>query len=354
MRPHPYGNVWANDAVQAARLGLGDQTFQGMKTMAQRYQNYPNSFTSNTNGVFEYHGVHMAAMNESLMQSHNDKIRVFPAAPSSSSFVGKFSLLAKDGFIVSSEREGNETKYVGLKSLYGKQATVVNPWGTQQVRVRRTSDNAIITTSSAAEISFATAANTTYVVERTAKLLSAYGLHQLTGTANQAAKSLSGTASTLGINGGGTPGLINNTELTYDANWHLTTGRGYGDYNDDTHHSTTVNAAATYTFTGTGIEILSGTVLRHGQRRRLHRQRVPAEREPERERRPAGAAGGLQQDGPVQRSAHAPGGQQDDVGRHDRRGPGDHGGSTSGEHGTRCGRRANNLFVVGRQRDHPR
>ncbi|GLX99172.1 hypothetical protein [Herbidospora sp. NBRC 101105] len=257
VRPHPYGNVWANDAVQAARLGLGDQTFQGMKTMAQRYQNYPNSFTSNTNGVFEYHGVHMAAMNESLMQSYNDKIRVFPAAPSSSSFIGKFSLLAKDGFIVSSEREGNETKYVGIKSLYGKQATVVNPWGTQQVRVRRTSDNAIITTSSAAEISFATAANTTYVVERTAKLLSAYSYTQLTGTANQAAKSLSGTASTLGINGGGTPGLVNNTELTYDANWHLTTGRGYGDYNDDTHHSTTVNAAATYTFTGTGIEILS-------------------------------------------------------------------------------------------------
>ncbi|MDT7805843.1 MAG: alpha-L-fucosidase 2, partial [Actinomycetota bacterium] len=51
-RPFPYGNVWANDAVQAARLGLGDQTFTGMKRMLQQYQNYPNGFTSNTNGVF--------------------------------------------------------------------------------------------------------------------------------------------------------------------------------------------------------------------------------------------------------------------------------------------------------------
>ncbi|MEO3860167.1 hypothetical protein [Acrocarpospora sp. B8E8] len=257
VRPHPYGNVWSNDHAQAARLGLGDQTYNGMKTMLQRYQNYPNGMTNNTNGVFEYLGIHLVAMNESLLQSYNDKIRVFPAVPGDSTFVGKFTLLAKDGHLVSSEREGGEIKYVGLKSLYGKQATVVNPWGTQQVRVRRTSDNAIITTSSAAEISFATAANTVYVVERTGKLLSAYSSTQLTGTANQGQKALSGTASTLGLGTGSGGGLINDTDLTYDANWHHTTARGYGDYNDDTHHSNTVNAAATYTFTGTGIEILS-------------------------------------------------------------------------------------------------
>ncbi|WP_214106594.1 fascin domain-containing protein [Acrocarpospora catenulata] len=257
VRPHPYGNVWSNDHAQAARLGLGDQTYNGMKTMLQKYQNYPNGMTNNTNGVFEYLGIHLVAMNEALLQSYNDKIRVFPAVPGDSGFVGKFTLLAKDGHLVSSEREGGEIKYVGVKSQYGKQATVVNPWGTQQVRVRRTSDNAIITTSSAAEISFATAANTVYVVERTAKPLSSYTWTTLTGTANQGQKTLSGTASTLGLPGGATGGLVNNTDLTYDSGWHLTTNRGYGDYNDDTHHSTTVNAAATYTFTGTGIEILS-------------------------------------------------------------------------------------------------
>ena len=93
-----------------------------MKTMLQKYQNYPNGMTNNTNGVFEYLGVHLSAMNESLLQCYNDKIRVFPAVPTDSSFVGKFTLLAKDGFLVSSEREAGEIKYVGLKSLYGKQA----------------------------------------------------------------------------------------------------------------------------------------------------------------------------------------------------------------------------------------
>jgi hypothetical protein len=257
-RPHPYGNVWANDAVQAARLGLGNQALQGMRTMLQRYQNYPNGMTNNTNGVFEYLGVHLAALNESLMQSYNDRIRVFPAIPTDGSFVAKFTLLAKDGFLVSSEREGGEIKYVGLRSLYGNTARVVNPWGTQEIRVRRTSDNAILQTSTAGEISFATSANTVYVVERTAKTLSAYTATTLTGSQNNNAKSLFNTASTLGLPGGNAPQpLVNNTQLTYDSNWHLTTARGYGDYNDDTHHSTTVNATASYTFTGTGVEYLS-------------------------------------------------------------------------------------------------
>ena len=257
VRPNPYSNVWANDAAQAARLGLGNQAYDGMKLMLQRYQNYPNGMTNNTNGVFEYLGIHLVAMNEALMQSHNDKIRVFPAIPSDSSFAGKFTLLARDGFLVSSEREAGEIKYVGLRSLYGKQATVVNPWGTTAIQVRRAADNAIVTTSSAAEVTFATAANTVYVVERTAKPLSAYTATTLTGTANQGQKSLRNTASTLGLGGAGSPGLVNDTALTYGPNWFLTTGRGLGDFNDDTHHTNTVNAEASYTFTGTGVEYLS-------------------------------------------------------------------------------------------------
>ena len=220
VRPHPYGNVWSNDHVHAARLGLGQQAFEGMRTMLQKYQNYPNGMTNNTNGVFEYLGIHLAAMNESLMQSFNDKIRVFPAIPSDASFNGKFTLLAKDGFVVSAEREAGETKYVGLRSLYGKQARVVNPWGAQQIRVRRTSDGAILATTTAGEVTFATTAGTVYVVERTAKPLTGYAATTLSGTANQGVKSLGGTASTLGIGtpGGGGPGPSTLVSLRARAN----------------------------------------------------------------------------------------------------------------------------------------
>ncbi|WP_222430767.1 glycosyl hydrolase family 95 catalytic domain-containing protein [Cohnella terricola] len=201
-RPYPYGgnNVWDPAPIQAARLGLGNEANLGMKMMLQRYQDYPNGRTTNTNGEFEYVGVHLLAMNESLLQSYNDKIRVFPAVPSDSSFDGKFTLLASGGFLVSSEKENGEIKYVGVKSLYGNAAKVVNPWGTQEAQVRRATDNAIVLTSSAGELSFSTTPNATYVVERTAKKLSAYGFETLTGTRNEGPKTatFNGAVRTLG------------------------------------------------------------------------------------------------------------------------------------------------------------
>ncbi|MDC0714536.1 beta/gamma crystallin-related protein [Stigmatella sp. ncwal1] len=191
-RPFPYGgnNVWDPSPIQAARLGLGDEAYIGMKAMIQRYQDYPNGRTTNTNGEFEYMGVHLNALNESLLQSHDDKIRVFPAVPGDSTLNGKFTLLASGGFLVSSERESNEIKYVGIKSLYGNAATVVNPWGTQQVQVRRLSDNAVVATSSAGVFTFSTAVNAVYVVERLAKTLGAYTYQVLSGSPNNAIKAV--------------------------------------------------------------------------------------------------------------------------------------------------------------------
>jgi hypothetical protein len=202
-RPFPYGNVWALDAIQAARLGLGDETNQGMKVMLQRYQNYPNGFTNNTNGVFEYHGVHLSAMNESLLQSYDDKIRVFPALPKDTGLVTRFSLAARGGFIVTSEREGGDIKYVGLKSVLGNMATVVNPWGTANVVVRKGAQGgATIMTAATATVTFATERGGVYVVERVSKPLSGYAYAVVTGPgANQGVKRLS-ASTTLGAGGG--------------------------------------------------------------------------------------------------------------------------------------------------------
>jgi hypothetical protein len=197
-RPFPYKNVWAPDAIQAARLGLGDQAYEGMKTMLGKYQNYPNGFTHNTNGVFEYWGVHMAVLNESLLQSYNDKIRIFPALPNDPSFVARFTLAAKGGFLVTAEREAGEIKYVGIKSSNGNMATLVNPWGMQEVQVRRLSDQSVVVTSSMGEITFATTAGSVYVVERTAKPLSRYTYSYVTGMENRNVKRLSNPACSLG------------------------------------------------------------------------------------------------------------------------------------------------------------
>ncbi|HEX4337614.1 MAG TPA: hypothetical protein VH062_16990 [Polyangiaceae bacterium] len=196
-RPFPYGNVWANDAIQAARLGLGDDALKGMITMLKNYQSYPNGMTNNTNGVFEYLGVHLSVMNEALLQSQDDHIRVFPAMPTDASYVGRFTLLARGGFLVSAEKEGTDVKYVGLKSTRGGTATLVNPWGTEPVQVRHGTD--VVLTASSAELSVPTDAGGIYVVERVAKPLDGYAYAKITGTRNTTAKSLGGTPCTLGL-----------------------------------------------------------------------------------------------------------------------------------------------------------
>ncbi|MFD0671139.1 glycoside hydrolase family 95-like protein [Cohnella sp. GCM10027633] len=258
-----YGAIWDPGAIQAARLGLGNAAYDGMKTMLQRYQTLPNGRTNDTNGEFEYLGVHLSAINESLLQSYNDKIRIFPALPNDTAFNAKFTLLARGGFLVSSEKEAGEIKYAGIRSLYGNAATVVNPWGTQQVQVRRTSDNAIVLTTSNAEFGFATAANATYVVERTAKPLGSYTYSQLTGTANQGVKALSGTNAKLGSASGGQPPSGTTTVnddassgFNYGSGWFNSDNRGLGDYNDDIHYATTSGATAEFAFTGTGIDYI--------------------------------------------------------------------------------------------------
>jgi alpha-L-fucosidase 2 len=189
-RPFPYGgnNVWDPAPIQAARLGLGDEAYTGMKAMIQRYQDYPNGRTTNTNGEFEYMGVHLNALNESLLQSHDDKIRVFPALPGDATMNSKFTLLASGGFLVSSERENSEIKYVGIKSLYGNPVTAVNPWGTQPVQVRRLTDNALVTTSSSGAFTFNTVAHGIYVIERVSKTLGAYAHQVLSGSPNNTVK----------------------------------------------------------------------------------------------------------------------------------------------------------------------
>jgi len=197
-RPYPYGNIWSPDAIQAARLGLGDEVLKGLKRLIGTYQTYPNGLTDDSNGRFEYLGSDLSAVNESLLQSHDGKIRVFPAPPSTPEFDGKFTLLARGAFLLSSEYQNNETKYVVIRSLAGNRATLENPWRGGRVRVRRSADNTTLLTTTQDEFSFDTTPNTVYVIERLAKPLNAFSHRRLTGTANVDAKRLAGSPAMLG------------------------------------------------------------------------------------------------------------------------------------------------------------
>lgn len=197
-RPYPYSNIWSSDAIQAARLGRGDDVLSGLTRMIQTFQSYPNGLTNDANGNFEYLGAHLAAINESLLQSYDGKIRVFPALPQNTGFVGRFTLLAKGGFLVSSECARGDIKYVALKSLYGNPAVILNPWGSEPVRVRRAVDSIALLTTAEREFTIETRVQGVYIIERLSRPLSSFTHTRLSGTANNDGKRLAGTSATLG------------------------------------------------------------------------------------------------------------------------------------------------------------
>ena len=79
-------------------------------------------------------GILGTAINEMLLQSHEGKIRVFPAIPSK--FASAFTLRAEGAFIVSSviDSLGN-IPFVEIKSLAGKECRIQNPWDDDLVQV---------------------------------------------------------------------------------------------------------------------------------------------------------------------------------------------------------------------------
>lgn len=199
-RPFAYTEIWSPDAIQAARLGLGDNAFTDMKQMQTKHQDRFNGLTANTNGVFDFVGLILPSLNETMLQSHNDTIRAFPALPAAAGLTARFTLLATGGFLVSSEKETGEIKYVGLRSQRGRKAVVFNPWGSAAIQVRSLPANEVIASGSAGSISFPTEVGGTYVVERTSTPFSGFTFTTLTGSPNWGAKQMThgGKTSTLG------------------------------------------------------------------------------------------------------------------------------------------------------------
>jgi hypothetical protein len=66
------------------------------------------------------------AMNESLLQSYDGTIRIFPAFPSDKT--GRFTLHARGGFIVSSEIKSGKVEWISVKSLNGNTCHIEIPW----------------------------------------------------------------------------------------------------------------------------------------------------------------------------------------------------------------------------------
>ncbi len=74
----------------------------------------------------EASSVFAAALNESLLQSHDGLIRIAPAVARDRN--ARFTLHAIGGFVVSAEVRGGAPAWVAIRSLRGETCLVANPW----------------------------------------------------------------------------------------------------------------------------------------------------------------------------------------------------------------------------------
>ncbi|BBI35855.1 LamG domain-containing protein [Cohnella abietis] len=233
--------------VDAARLGQANDLAVMFPVQYNQFSVTPNLLEKNGDYYSaQGYGTWSDAIQEALSQSVAPKpeldavIRVFPAWPTA--WDAKYKLLAKGGFLVSSSMVSQDIQYVEIESQLGGIAKVRNPWATNVVLYRNGVQSE---TLSGSLLSFATTAGETIVMVRPGTTPDQYR---------------SSYIKTEGIK-------VNNTDsnIVYNGNWSLSSGRASSDYQADVHYTMTNNDYFEYTFSGTGIEYITEKDVDMGQ-----------------------------------------------------------------------------------------
>jgi hypothetical protein len=163
-------NSWSLDAVWAARLGLAERATELVGQHATRYHRFRYGGWDSSNSdvlpddlsvapYMDGAGLSAFAVNEMLLQSHGDMIRLLPAV--SSQWSGIFSLRAEGGFLVTAQFAGGKPRLVEIQSLLGGKCRVRNPYPAAAVHCGQKR----VLRSEGPVLEFDTAAGASYLIE---------------------------------------------------------------------------------------------------------------------------------------------------------------------------------------------
>ena len=113
-----------------AMMGEGDSTWQLLNEMMDkgRFAIKPNTMYLEAGPVIETPFSAVTTLNEMLLQSWGNMIRVFPAIPNEWQDAAFDKLLAKGGFEVSAVRKNGVTQFIKIKSLAGEPCLIKTAW----------------------------------------------------------------------------------------------------------------------------------------------------------------------------------------------------------------------------------
>jgi hypothetical protein len=133
---------WSEDALQAARLGRGQEVKDLLVQGTKDFQVFPSGFTAHgknadvlreTNYYNGWGAVVSSAVQEALVQSYEGVVRVAAAWPKGWDVAG--SVQVQGGHRVSAEVKGGETGVVGVQAARDDDLRIQNPWPGRKVRV---------------------------------------------------------------------------------------------------------------------------------------------------------------------------------------------------------------------------
>jgi hypothetical protein len=193
-RPYVTRSDWGFDALDAARLGLGNDMRTAMMANIGKYQVFANGLAAwnaqPTAPYLEELGVNAAAVSEGLVQSYDGMLRIAPGWPSGwnvdgTVFVqhkGKVHVQIRNGTLITAAIDAGATGNV----------TVRNPWPGQSVAVVDNAGTVVVAAQTNATVSIPVQAGRTYLIQRTAAPTTSLPFAAVTGSPATTPKSLNG------------------------------------------------------------------------------------------------------------------------------------------------------------------
>jgi alpha-L-fucosidase 2 len=152
------GNAPGTFYTAAARVGYNPSTILSNMDDEATNESYDNLSIHHNGGGIENINVITSGLDEMLLQSFQNDVKVFADWPTNTN--ARFGdLLAYGDFLVSSSRVGNAVQYMRVVSQAGGNFTFTNPWPGQSVEVYR--NGADTGTVSGTKITISTSANDT-------------------------------------------------------------------------------------------------------------------------------------------------------------------------------------------------
>jgi hypothetical protein len=129
-------NGFATFYTAAVRVGYDPETIlKHLRQQCDRHA-FPSLYICYGGGGIESCGGILTSVNEMLLQSHENVVRVFPVWPKGQD--ARFDQLRAVGaFLVSSEYRDREVRHVVIQSEKGRDCTVQNPWPGKTVALYR-------------------------------------------------------------------------------------------------------------------------------------------------------------------------------------------------------------------------